>query len=223
MNGDTRQFHSRAEQIATQWICSPGEHRICDLEKFLNQQPEFQTGERINMRKAIEAALERLGVRFAGKDGDSRRWSHSDLATDLAAELMGTPQDKSQVEPITKKEIEAALNGVGVYSANGGSVGPLKLHQWTTTELAKEMMQFLRLFPRDEKSTSGKQQNAFWVVWNPNGTSPSRRHATLLEAQQEADRLAKSQDGEFIVLSACESYQRSRSISRTNFSHPNGD
>lgn len=35
-------------------------------------------------REIILAALKDLGVQFAGREGDSRRWSVGDLATDLA-------------------------------------------------------------------------------------------------------------------------------------------
>ena len=41
----------------------------------------------------------------------------------------------------------------------------------------------------------------FWLVWNPNGRSPSHKHAALEFAEREAARLARLHKGEtFIVL-----------------------
>mgnify|MGYP007007270210 CR=1 FL=1 len=43
----------------------------------------------------------------------------------------------------------------------------------------------------------------FWVVWNPNGQNPRYRHASRLDAEQEAGRLARANPGqEFFVLGA---------------------
>jgi hypothetical protein len=42
----------------------------------------------------------------------------------------------------------------------------------------------------------------FWLVWSPTGTTtPSRRHASPVEASREAERLARTAPGaEFYVL-----------------------
>lgn len=39
-------------------------------------------------RDLLESALRKMGVEFAGRDGDKLRWSVSDLATDLAPLLV---------------------------------------------------------------------------------------------------------------------------------------
>lgn len=44
-------------------------------------------------------------------------------------------------------------------------------------------------------------RKAFWIVWNPNGGAPTRKHESLESAQFEADRLARKHKGEtFVVL-----------------------
>ena len=44
-------------------------------------------------------------------------------------------------------------------------------------------------------------QNAFWLVWNPNGHAPTRTHETRRSAELEAERLARMNRGQrFIVL-----------------------
>lgn len=44
-------------------------------------------------------------------------------------------------------------------------------------------------------------QNAFWIVWNPNGRTPTRTHETRRGAEIEAERLARLNRGQrFIVL-----------------------
>lgn len=42
---------------------------------------------------------------------------------------------------------------------------------------------------------------AFWLVWNPRGDQPQRKHDTKASAEKEAERLARANRGErFIVL-----------------------
>jgi hypothetical protein len=44
-------------------------------------------------------------------------------------------------------------------------------------------------------------QNAFWMVWNPNGHAPTHKHETRRGAELEAERLARCNRGQrFIVL-----------------------
>ena len=44
---------------------------------------------------------------------------------------------------------------------------------------------------------------AFYMVWNPSGAQPRHQHASLELAEKEAERLAKSNPGEyFYVLQA---------------------
>ena len=43
----------------------------------------------------------------------------------------------------------------------------------------------------------------FWLVWYPGGGNPSKKHATLLEAEKEATRLAATYpEKDFYVLEA---------------------
>lgn len=43
--------------------------------------------------------------------------------------------------------------------------------------------------------------SGFWVVWNPDGNNPRRRHTSIVAAVSEAERLAQQAPGEvFIVL-----------------------
>lgn len=45
--------------------------------------------------------------------------------------------------------------------------------------------------------------DTFWVVWQPNTGNPTVRHASEMEAQREAHRLAEFNPGrEFYVLQA---------------------
>lgn len=42
---------------------------------------------------------------------------------------------------------------------------------------------------------------AFWIVWNPQGRTPTREHDTKRSAENEAERLALAHRGQrFIVL-----------------------
>lgn len=48
----------------------------------------------------------------------------------------------------------------------------------------------------------------FWVVWNPEGRSPTYRHFTKKSAQDEAERLANQCPGQtFTVLAAVDAYR----------------
>lgn len=49
--------------------------------------PMVKTIEKPTVRKAVDEALQRLGVVHAASSDDARRWSRGDLATDLASEL----------------------------------------------------------------------------------------------------------------------------------------
>lgn len=41
----------------------------------------------------------------------------------------------------------------------------------------------------------------FWLVWNPDGNMPRHRHASFMDAETEAKRLARNNPGqEFFVL-----------------------
>lgn len=49
----------------------------------------------------------------------------------------------------------------------------------------------------------------FWVVWNPQGHSPTFRHDTEISAYEEAERLARLIPGqEFIVLGSVASCRK---------------
>ena len=53
-------------------------------------------------------------------------------------------------------------------------------------------------FPRQQA-----QQEAFWIVWNPQGRNPTHRHLSEFSALNEAERLARMHPGQvFIVLRA---------------------
>lgn len=45
-----------------------------------------------------------------------------------------------------------------------------------------------------------KAETPFFLVWNPEGRSPTYRHATIGEATKEAERLAAKHPGTFFVL-----------------------
>jgi len=45
-----------------------------------------------------------------------------------------------------------------------------------------------------------EQEQAFFVVWSPSGGAPTVRHPTLIEAHDEAMRLAGKRDSKFYVL-----------------------
>ena len=49
---------------------------------------------------------------------------------------------------------------------------------------------------------------AFWMVWSPQGDSPTMRHATRDAADAEAERLAKANTGrQFYVLLSTTMYE----------------
>lgn len=55
----------------------------------------------------------------------------------------------------------------------------------------------------------------FWLVWNPAGSPPRMKHATLERAESEAGRLARSNPGqEFFVLRAEGEYENSDIMGR---------
>lgn len=57
----------------------------------------------------------------------------------------------------------------------------------------------------------------FWLVWNPSGSNPKRRHASESAANAEAKRLALSAPGsEFFVLFASDMYVAA-GLKRTTF------
>lgn len=41
---------------------------------------------------------------------------------------------------------------------------------------------------------------AFWLVWNPNGKNPQRRHDEVSAAISEAERLANQNPGEIFIV-----------------------
>lgn len=54
-----------------------------------------------------------------------------------------------------------------------------------------------------------KDEDAFWMVWNPRGHAPTHRHESEREANVEAERLASANPGErFYVLKAERRYQK---------------
>lgn len=45
------------------------------------------------------------------------------------------------------------------------------------------------------------REDAFWLVWNPQGRNPTRQHEYYQQAVSEAERLARNNPGEtFIVM-----------------------
>lgn len=51
--------------------------------------------------------------------------------------------------------------------------------------------------------TAVAREDVFWMIWCPNGKSPTRRHNTLQSVHDEAERLARAAPGEvFVVLEA---------------------
>lgn len=62
--------------------------------------------------------------------------------------------------------------------------------------------------------------DVFWMVWSPQGDSPTVRHATSQKAATEAGRLAHCHPGkEFYVLEATESFVVG-TLRRTRLTHP---
>lgn len=50
--------------------------------------------------------------------------------------------------------------------------------------------------------------NKFWMVWSPQGNTPTYKHATYESARDEAIRLARVNPGKrFYVLTATEYYE----------------
>lgn len=57
-------------------------------------------------------------------------------------------------------------------------------------------------------------EESFWMVWNPEGHSPTFRHREETSAVTEADRLARANPGQmFIVLMAV------RAVRKTDTEH----
>ena len=66
-----------------------------------------------------------------------------------------------------------------------------------------------------------EHDSPFWVIWNPQGRSPTVRHQYEHEARAEAQRLAKDNPGHsFIVLEARSSYQVRDPMTRVDFDAP---
>ena len=60
----------------------------------------------------------------------------------------------------------------------------------------------------------------FWMVWSPQGNSPTVRHSMPDKAAKEAQRLARAHpDREFYVLEALERFQV-ETLRRTRLVHP---
>ena len=60
----------------------------------------------------------------------------------------------------------------------------------------------------------------FWLVWSPQGNSPTVRHSTLDKANKEAQRLARENPGrEFYTLEALERFQV-ETLRRTRLQNP---
>jgi len=52
------------------------------------------------------------------------------------------------------------------------------------------------------------QQKTFFMIWNPNGHSPTRKHWSIEDARIEAKRLATLKPTQkFIILRAVESFK----------------
>jgi hypothetical protein len=61
-------------------------------------------------------------------------------------------------------------------------------------------------------------QDAFWLVWCPQGTTPKYRHSTRESAETEAERLAQQdQSRDFYVVKAQSLYKAEVLIKTTNF------
>jgi len=56
------------------------------------------------------------------------------------------------------------------------------------------------------------KENSIYMVWNPNGSVPVKRHDCIEQARFEARRLAELEKGqEFFILRAVESHKYSDS------------
>lgn len=66
--------------------------------------------------------------------------------------------------------------------------------------------------------------DGFFLVWNPGGQSPVRRHATRQSATTEAERLANLNPGEvFFVLAAITEVQRPPALLVRKLRHADAD
>lgn len=56
----------------------------------------------------------------------------------------------------------------------------------------------------------------FWLVWNPEGRAPTKRHGTKVSAEQEASRLAEKEPGRsFYVMQADQVFRGVTSVVTT--------
>lgn len=53
------------------------------------------------------------------------------------------------------------------------------------------------------KPIERKDFHKFWMVWNPNGRTPTYRHLTLESAKSEAQRLARENRSESFCVLEC--------------------
>lgn len=68
----------------------------------------------------------------------------------------------------------------------------------------------------DACERAGESNSKFWLVWNPNGSSPRFRHLTMESAQTEAQRLARQSPSDcFIVLEAIARYEAAPPVQET--------
>ena len=45
-----------------------------------------------------------------------------------------------------------------------------------------------------------QHRKPFWLVWNPQGYNPQRKHKTLDDATREAERLARTNPGKYFIV-----------------------
>ena len=64
------------------------------------------------------------------------------------------------------------------------------------------------------------RQEAFFLVWNPKGQNPKRRHEHEYQATAEAERLARANPGEEFYVMEARELRVMESMKRVMFVHP---